>query len=64
MIEEKAEKMAHLKLRREQLENERVRIVNNLEKIKQGDVKGIIGTNTVNFGLATAKNIIGDMRQL
>ena len=43
MIEEKAERMAQMKLRREMLENERVRIMNNLEKIKSGDTKGVIG---------------------
>ncbi|KAL4430115.1 hypothetical protein ABPG74_013562 [Tetrahymena malaccensis] len=64
MVEEKAERMVQLKLRREQLENERARIMNNLEKIKSGDIKGVIGSNNVNLGLATAKNILGDMRDL
>lgn len=38
--------------------------MNNLEKIKAGDTKGIVGGGSINFGLATAKNILGDMRDL
>jgi len=63
MIEEKADRMAQLKLRREQLENERVRIMNNLDKLKAGETKGIVGGG-INMGLVTAKNILGDMRDL
>lgn len=53
-----------MKLRREMLENERVRIMNNLEKLRAGDTKGIIGAPGLNFGLISAKNILGDMRDL
>lgn len=39
--------------------------MNNLDKIKSGETKGIIGNGGgVNFGLVTAKNILGDMRDL
>lgn len=38
--------------------------MNNLEKVRAGEIKGLIGNGNVNFGLATAKNILGDMRDL
>lgn len=53
-----------MKLRREMLENERVRIMNNLEKLRAGETKGVLGAPGMNFGLVSAKNIIGDMRDL
>lgn len=53
-----------MKLRREMLENERVRIMNNLEKLRAGETKGVVGQPGMNFGLVSAKNIIGDMRDL
>lgn len=33
--------MARLKLKREQLEGERIRIMDNLDKIRNGDMTGI-----------------------
>lgn len=64
MLAEKVEKCAQLKWRREQLENERSRIMQNLELIKSGDMHTIKRGEGVNFGLISAKNIIGDMKSL
>lgn len=59
LLAEKTEKCAELRWRREQLENERVRILNNLDNIRKGEVNPLKRGEGINFGLLSAKNIVG-----
>ena len=61
MLQEKRERVAQLKLRREQLENERQRIMENLDKIKGGDLTHLRKNPAI---LNTANAILGEMRDL
>lgn len=62
LLVDKSERVAALRLKRQQLEAERLRIMDNLDKIKSGDVKALKpgGLNLV----SNAKNILNDMRDL
>lgn len=64
MLQEKSEKVAALRLKREQLEGERLRIMDNLDKIKNGDISALKrGGGGMNL-VSNAKNILNDMRDL
>lgn len=41
MLAERGEELAKLKLMKENLENERLRIMDNLERVKNGDFQGL-----------------------
>lgn len=58
MVQERSDKIALLKLKREQLEGERMRIMDNLEKVKNGDL-GSVKKNPANLKLMAASNILG-----
>ena len=58
MVQERSDKIALLKLKREQLEGERMRIMDNLEKVKSGDL-GSVRKNPANLKLMAASNILG-----
>lgn len=58
MVQERSDKIALLKLKREQLEGERMRIMDNLEKVKSGDL-GSVKKNPANLKLMAASNILG-----
>lgn len=63
MVIDRSDKVAALRLKREQLEGERLRIMDNLDKIKNGDMTGMKKGNGLNL-VQNAKQILGDMREL
>ncbi|CAD8204694.1 unnamed protein product [Paramecium pentaurelia] len=63
LIQERSDNVAKLKLKREQLEGERLRIMDNLDKLRNGDLKAAQRGGTMNL-VANAKNILGDMKQM
>jgi hypothetical protein len=65
LVTEKADRIAALKLKREQLEGERLRIMDNLDKIKRGDLTALKKGNVGSINLVSnAKNILNDMKDL
>jgi hypothetical protein len=61
LIHEKADNVAKLKLKREQLEGERLRIMDNLDRLRNGDLKAAQRGGGMNL-VANAKNILSDMK--
>ena len=58
MVQERSDKIALLKVKREQLEGERFRIMDNLEKVKMGDLSSV-KKNPSNLKLM-ASNLLGN----
>lgn len=56
---EKSDRIAELKMRREQLDMERKRIMGDLEKVKSGDLSGVRKNN---YGLYAANQMLNDIR--
>jgi hypothetical protein len=63
MIIDRSDKVAALKLKREQLEGERLRIMDNLDRIKNGDMSALKKGGGMNL-VSNAKNILNGMRDL
>ncbi|CAD8123518.1 unnamed protein product [Paramecium sonneborni] len=61
--QERSDNVAQLKLKREQLEGERLRIMYNLDRFRNKDLKAGQRGGTMNL-VANAKNILGDIQQM
>jgi len=59
MLQERSDKIALLKVKREQLEGERMRIMDNLEKVKTGDLS-TVKKNPSNLKLLASNMLGGD----
>lgn len=65
MIEEKSEKLAELKLRKQQLEQEKQRLANIQDRVKMGDKTALkrLGEGP-NIGLLHGQGLISDFKHL
>ena len=61
LLQERSDRIANLRLRREQLENERMRIMEDLEKVKNGEINGLRKNHS---GILAAKGMLNDMKNL
>lgn len=61
LLEEKSDRIAQLKVKREQLELERQKIMGDLDKVRAGDLSSLRKNN---YGLFAANQMLGEIKNL
>lgn len=59
IVQERADKVLNLRLRRDQAEAERSRIMGNLELIQNGEITSLKKAGMSNLGVMAARNMLG-----